>query len=674
MQVAPGHAGRFALWTATLAALALGVCFPVDAVAASPGVAEIVEPAPGSSPLNPEDVHMVIAYADADADEHLCSDWEIWSLAPSEPVWQAHCAGGQEKVHIHLGDGEFVNSLTGAAALLPASAYELRVRVRDDSGVAPEEWSEWESRGFLTAAAGPPGNEATAWAPRPGFAVEVFASGLQLPVNVEMVPAPGPHPGDPLLYVTELYGTVKAITRDGTVHDYATGLLDFNPTGDFPGSGEMGLTGIAVDPDSGDLFVSLVYEDDVTAEHYPKVVRLHSDEPGLEAVGQTTVLDMAGEVQGASHQVSNLSISPAGELFVHNGDGGDPSTSRDLDFFRGKILRVSLAGQPLPDNPHYDAGDGISARDYVWASGFRNPFGGAIRLSDGSYYEVENGPATDRLARVLPGVDYLYDGTDASMTFGASYTWNPAHAPVNVEFVEPGRFGGSGFPATAMGNAFVTESGSTWATGPQAQGKRIVELGLGPDGALTAGPQTLVEYTGTGKATAVGLAAGVDGLYFTDLYKDTGYETPIDPGANVLRVTYCGACPQEPEPQTVTGSPLVDDSAPRIRRFRVLRKRFAVQRSGRGRARASAALHGTEFLYSLSESASAQIRIRSLARGWRATLDAPGRPGGNRRAFAGRVAGRALPTGIYAATVQARDAAGNLASSRALRFQVVAER
>ena len=29
-----------------------------------------------------------------------------------------------------------------------------------------------------------------------------------------------------------------------------------------------------------------------------------------------------------------------------------------------------------------------------------------------------------------------------------------------------------------------------------------------------------VEYNGSGRATAVGLASGPDGLYFTDLYKD----------------------------------------------------------------------------------------------------------------------------------------------------------
>jgi hypothetical protein len=65
-----------------------------------------------------------------------------------------------------------------------------------------------------------------------------------------------------------------------------------------------------------------------------------------------------------------------------------------------------------------------------------------------------------------------------------------------------------------------------------------VEFELDAEGKLVSGPTTLVEYVGTGRATVVGLAAGPDGLYFTDLYKDIDAATPIDPGARVYRVRY----------------------------------------------------------------------------------------------------------------------------------------
>ncbi len=57
---------------------------------------------------------------------------------------------------------------------------------------------------------------------------------------------------------------------------------------------------------------------------------------------------------------------------------------------------------------------------------------------------------------------------------------------------------------------------------------------------LVSGPIPLIEYVGAGHATATALAAGPDGLYFADLYKDFGAATPIDAGANVFRIRYVG--------------------------------------------------------------------------------------------------------------------------------------
>jgi glucose/arabinose dehydrogenase/surface polysaccharide O-acyltransferase-like enzyme len=663
---------------AAIAAIVALLALPaVLALADSPQVFEIQEPALGAAPLNPADVHMVAAYVDADGDDHLCSDWEIWSVSSGEPVWEAHCAVGQEKVHIHLGDGTFVNSHAGRTELLPDTEYELRVRFRDDSGEV-DEWSEWETRQFETIPTGSPGDDAPVpWAVRDGYMVEVVASGFQLPVDIAMVPEPGLHPGDPLLYVAELYGAVKVVTRDGSVHDYATGLLNFNPTGNFPGSGEMGLGSIAIEPGSGDLLASLVYEASGAEPkpHYPKVIRLHSDERGLAAEAQSTVLDMAGETQGASHQISNLTFSPEGDLFVHNGDGGVPETGQDLDSFRGKVLLMTPGGDPVSTNPFYDAGNGITARDYIYSYGHRNAFGGTWRLADEAQYAVENGPNIDRLVRLEPGENYQWPD-DESMSHGALYNWNPAHAPVQIEFLEPQRFGGSGFPDTSLGHAFVTESGSTYASGSQTTGKRIVEFEIEPAGGLRSGPTTLVEYSGAGKATAVGLAAGTDGLYFTDLYKDSGASSPIDPGANVLRVSFCGEeCPLPDvalESKTPpSGEPSHDGVPPVVSRFRMRRTAFAVG-GGRG-ATSAAAKHGTAFLYSLSEPASVRIRVRPLdvGGGPGGVLSGTGRSGSNRLRFDGLLGRRRLSSSRYVATIRARDDSGNRSNVQRTRFRVV---
>ena len=50
-----------------------------------------------------------------------------------------------------------------------------------------------------------------------------------------------------------------------------------------------------------------------------------------------------------------------------------------------------------------------------------------------------------------------------------------------------------------------------------------------------------------------GLAAGPDGLYFTELYKDVNYTSAIDRGARILRISYVGdaASPVHAIPGTI---------------------------------------------------------------------------------------------------------------------------
>ena len=534
----------------------LFVSLAVPAVAA-PNPPLITEPSRDGQIVNPADVHMEATYSDPDGSAHASTDWELWdtSAAPAERIWSRSVSAPPNlMVHIHLGDGTFEGSYAGRTQLKFDTAYELRVRFWNAGG----EPSPLSARPFRTSPQGPPGVPGPMpWVVlQPGYTVEVVATGFQLPVNIAFVPNPGTDPSGPFLYVTELYGNIKVLLRNGTLANYATSLLNFDPTGIFPGSGEQGLAGIVVDPATGDVLASLLYEDSASPEnpkpHYAKVLRLHSTDGGRTAdpAQTTTVLDMFGERFYESHQISNLTIGPDGKLYVHVGDGFDSGAAQDLDSFRGKILRLNLDGSAPADNPFYDDADGITARDYVFAYGFRNPFGGAWRASDGAHYEVENGPDVDRFAKVVAGRNYGWDGTNESMFNFALYNWGlpcppcgPAHSPVNVAFVQPGTFSGSGFPFAKMDHAYVTESGPTYAAGPQELGKRIVEFALDPAGSSATGPTKLVEYNGTGRATAVGLSAGPDGLYFTDLYKDQDSDppNPIEPGANLLRIRYNAA-------------------------------------------------------------------------------------------------------------------------------------
>jgi hypothetical protein len=126
------------------------------------------------------------------------------------------------------------------------------------------------------------------WWVYPGFELELVASGLDLPVNLAFVPYPSDDPKAPLLYVTELYGQIKVLTNDWTMHTYATGLLNYGPSHEFPGTGESGLIGICVEPETGDLFLSLLYMEEGTIKG--RVVRTSSKD-GLKMESMEVIID-----------------------------------------------------------------------------------------------------------------------------------------------------------------------------------------------------------------------------------------------------------------------------------------------------------------------------------------------------------------------------------------------
>ncbi|MBV1854233.1 PQQ-dependent sugar dehydrogenase [Catellatospora tritici] len=512
-----------------------------------PGVAAdapvITEPAVEGRLVSGADVHMETAPAAAEAAAQVhgatlgCTDWEIWTTQPARRVWFGGCVGGPQKVHAHLGDGVFENEFAGRADLAPDRDYELRVRYRFDTAGGQTQWGAYGQRAFRTDARREPLPNGDRWVVRqPGYRVEEVADGFELPVHIAMVPKHSDDRAAPLAYVTELYGSIKVVTGDFKTHTYAKGLLNFDPSGKFPGKGETGVTGVVVEPQTGDVFAAILHESD--GKHFPRVIRLHSTDGGLHAAKQTTVLDMPGESQEAAHQISQLTIGPDGKLYVHMGDGMTPETARNLDSFRGKILRLNPDGSAPEDNPYYDAKDGITSRDYVYALGFRNPFGGAWR-PEGGYYEVENGTSIDRLAKVDKGVDYQWNGERESMRRPALYVWERSTAPTAIAFIDPQVNHGAGFPQDKYGHMFVAESGPTYALGPQELGKRIVEFTFGPDGSVSD-PKPLIEYNGEGRSTVVGLAAGPDGLYFTALWPDAEKDDPTSAHAKVYRVRYTG--------------------------------------------------------------------------------------------------------------------------------------
>ena len=337
------------------------------------------------------------------------------------------------------------------------------------------------------------------WWVFPGFEIEVMATGLDLPVNLAFVPNPNNDPKSPLLYVTELYGQVKAITNDWSIHTYASNLLNYKPDYQIPGSGESGVTGICVEPRTGDLLVTMIYMDG--GETKGKVVRM-SSRNGLEMTSMETIIDNIPSTTKA-HQIQAVSIGFDGKLYVNVADGGEYEMAQVDGDLRGKILRMNLDGTIPEDNPHPNS--------YVYAKGFRNPFGAAWRKSDKTLYVSINGPDRDDvIACVKPGNNH---GWPKTMRENAVFWWEYTQAPTAIAFMQEGQF-----PDEFHDDLFVALFGNSYKKGRDVKGKKIVKMKLNPEGSGLLAYDEFITYIGEGAAAPCGLAFGPGGLYFSDLH------------------------------------------------------------------------------------------------------------------------------------------------------------
>jgi len=354
------------------------------------------------------------------------------------------------------------------------------------------------------------------WKLFPGFEIEVMVTGLNLPVNLAFVPNPKKDTDALLLYVTELYGSVKAITNNWKIHTYAQGLLNYPPDYKLPGTGESGLIGICVEPQTGDLFLSMLYVEnqDIMA----KVIRTKSKN-GLKMDSMETIIDGIPSVK-AAHQIQAVTIGPDGKLYVNVGDGMlNPKVAQDDNDLRGKILRMNLDGSIPDDNPN--------PKSYVYAKGFRNPFGAAWRKSDKKLYISDNGPEVDdRIAKVEPGWSYSWPD---SMRKNSIFWWHFTQAPTAMAFMQDGQFS-----EEFHDELFVALFGAAYKEGWDTKGKKIVKFRLSEDGNSVKSYDEFATYVGKNPASPCGLAFGPGGLYFTDLHGEN--KDIKKPTGNILRV------------------------------------------------------------------------------------------------------------------------------------------
>ena len=360
------------------------------------------------------------------------------------------------------------------------------------------------------------------WQAASGYAVEAVSSGWALPSDIRFVPHPGEAPGDPLYYVAELRGTIKVVTRDGSVHVYADDLQGYQPPVELPQTrGELGLAGICLDPVNGYLFATTIYWKN--AALYNRIVRFEHDGRrfGLRPARRIEIeAPFAGFTSAVSHQVGKCVIAPDSTLYVGVGDADEPHRAQGLDNPSGKILRMNLDGSAPQDNPFYNSSDPEAVTNYIYAYGLRNPFAIALTRT-GVLYAADNGPGHDRLIEVVAGMNYLWDGKGISIGAGGIWYWRHSVGPAGMIHLDQA----STFPRW-RGSVLVAQGGNPLDPGPSRRGNiTITRIRVRPGWGLLDRPRTVVSFLGSYHQILVPIAEGPDGLYFSGMLPDDTGQT-----------------------------------------------------------------------------------------------------------------------------------------------------
>ncbi len=207
-------------------------------------------------------------------------------------------------------------------------------------------------------------------------------------------------------------------------------------------------------------------------------------------------------VTGDGHFSGRIAFSPDGRyLFFTAGDRQKFTPAQDPKATLGKVLRLTLDGQPAPGNP-------LAAKGFdpaVWSYGHRNLLGIAFD-AQGHLWEQEMGPkGGDEVNLILPGLNYGWPNASNGSHYddrdipdhrpGDGYEppklwWNPVISPGGL-MVYSGRmfpqWKGDLFIGGLSSEALVRVDvdGTNARKGDQwSMGTRIREIEEGPDGAI----------------------------------------------------------------------------------------------------------------------------------------------------------------------------------------------
>lgn len=361
----------------------------------------------------------------------------------------------------------------------------------------------------------------TDWGIEEGFSISLDTDGYDMPSAIAFVPNPGDNPGDPLYFVNELRGKIVVVTNDRNKHIFVEDIFqNDSELGLNNMREEFGLSGICLDSNTGYIFITYSYRNNEGnilngITRFSTEENIFSIKPAGTLIFEHPFLNFPTR---SSHVIGGCQIDE-GMLYVGIGDGVNLyDLPLGIDNPLGKILRFTLDGEPETNNPFYSEDNPLAPSNFVWAMGFRNPYG--VKIVNGQVFVAENGKHIDRFLRVEAAGDYLWDGSDYSIGARANLVFSPAIAPTQLEFYSEGS---QLFPALYDDSFFVAATGNR---------KGIVRFPYDFDRDAATGPSSyFLTYLGrednfySGMVT--GLAVGPDGLYFAPIVSSQASTTGV---------------------------------------------------------------------------------------------------------------------------------------------------
>lgn len=230
------------------------------------------------------------------------------------------------------------------------------------------------------------------------------AKGLEHPWALAFLP-------DGRMLVTERPGRMRIVRPDGDMSAPLAGLLPV-ASGD-----EGGLLDVVLDPgfvSNQTIYWTFSEPSDASARTRSTAVargRLVDD----RIVDARVIFRQPVKSEDGSHFGSRLVFGRDGSLFVGLGDRGARQDAQDVSSAHGKILRMDVQGNALPDNPLATT---PGALKQVWTWGHRNIQGLAFHPETGELWASEHGPqGGDELNVIERGKNYGWP----TITFGTEY-------------------------------------------------------------------------------------------------------------------------------------------------------------------------------------------------------------------------------------------------------------